>query len=846
MKAAPVKKIRRHRKAKLTVYTPAIKEAIRNKKKAFRDWKDGGRPQETSDTLLMNKKSTTKQLRKACRIENAQLYQKQKQEIMDAKSSDTALFHKLVKKQRGQLGACVNELYVGNTVYKTDTEILEGWHKHFGQLAEKSENPLFDDQYSAQVNSELLEIIDICKNDNSEVQPVTEKEIKDALKCLNTGKSADIFGVTAEHLIYASEALLPILVSLMNNILFKGNIPDIMKEGVLTPVFKKKGSSTDSRNYRGITVTPTISKLLACIIKRRIQPFIEQTQNPLQRGFTKGSSPMNCSLILEEYIRDSKDQKKDVYIAFLDAKSAFDVVDHASLMRILFQIGVDGKLWNLIHSLHSNAQTVVRWLGQTSESFYNHQGVRQGGILSTDMYKVYLNPQLNRLSETGEGGTIGEIDCAAPTAADDIAAVTDKPSSLQILVGTSDDFSRMEHYVLQPEKSVVMAIPGGKKSRDMQIEDKKWTIYGKEMPVVTEAMHMGLRRSSVSEEITINENVKKSRRSFYSLMPADLQSMDPETSLQLYQTYVMPVLNYGLEVVLPRQKSLDILERLHRKFMKHILSLPVNTADTAIYILSGTIPIEGCIHKRALSLYGNICRLDQTSIEWRLAERQLSTKTEKSNSWFIAIKNICVKYGLTDPIEMLYKPTAKLAWKRSVNQHVDRYWVEKIKFESTLYPSLRFLSSSTYTCGRRHPLLQDVRNQQEIPRIRLKLKVVTGTYILQMNRSSSNQNRIDPTCLMCGNGDENIEHFILECEALSHIRVPILKEIRDICDSLYPVSDKNILLQIILDSQKILNYDNKSENMIMLEYQCRRLCFSLHCERYKKLGLIPNRQRRKL
>ena len=205
-----------------------------------------------------------------------------------------------------------------------------------------------------------------------------------------------------------------------------------------------------------------------------------------------------------------------------------------------------------------------------------------------------------------------------------------------------------------------------------------------------------------------------------------------------------------------------------------------------------------------------------------------------------------MKYRLTDPIEMLYKPIAKLAWKRSVNQHVDRYWVEKIKFESTLYPSLRFLSSSTYTCGRRHPLLQDVRNQQEIPRIRLKLKVVTGTYILQVNRSSFNQNRIDPTCLMCGNGDENTEHFILECEALSHIRVPILKEIRDICDSLYPVSDKNILLQIILDSQKILNYDNKSENMIMLEYQCRRLCFSLHCERYKKLGLIPNRQRRKL
>ena len=77
---------------------------------------------------------------------------------------------------------------------------------------------------------------------------------------------------------------------------------------------------------------------------------------------------MNCSLILEEFIRESKDMKKDVYIAFLDAKSAFDVVDHASLMRRLFHIGVDGALWNLIYSLHSNAQTAVRVSTSTKES----------------------------------------------------------------------------------------------------------------------------------------------------------------------------------------------------------------------------------------------------------------------------------------------------------------------------------------------------------------------------------------------------------------------------------------------------------------------------------------------
>ena len=76
----------------------------------------------------------------------------------------------------------------------------------------------------------------------------------------------------------------------------------------------------------------------------------------------QNSSPMSCSLILGEYIRESRDLKKDSCIAFWDAKAAFDVVNHHSLMRKLFHIGVEcvtkdflrkliGVTWNLIHSL---------------------------------------------------------------------------------------------------------------------------------------------------------------------------------------------------------------------------------------------------------------------------------------------------------------------------------------------------------------------------------------------------------------------------------------------------------------------------------------------------------------
>ena len=140
----------------------------------------------------------------------------------------------------------------------------------------------------------------------------------------------------------------------------------------------------------------------------------------MQRAFTKNSSPMNCSLILEEYIRENRDLKKVPYIALLDAKAAFDIVNHSSLMRKLFHIGVDGITWNLIHSLHKEAQTVVRWCGQTSKPFEVKQGVRQGGVQSTDLYKVYSNHLLNRVTGLLIGGIVGEVCCAAPACADDM------------------------------------------------------------------------------------------------------------------------------------------------------------------------------------------------------------------------------------------------------------------------------------------------------------------------------------------------------------------------------------------------------------------------------------------
>ena len=380
--------------------------------------------------------------------------------------------------------------------------------------------------------------------------------------------------------------------------------------------------------------------------------------------------------------------------------------------------------------MHAGAESVVKWEGITSGPFQVQQGVRQGGILSMDLYKLYGNNLLNRLTDLAIGAHIGETSCVTPTTADDMAIAASELTVLQRLVSTSVDYSLMENYLLQPIKSVIVALlnQGKKQQKPTDIDI---CMNGVRMPVVQEAAHTGIVRSADSQESTVNQNIEKARRTIYCLMGAGLHGnngLDPDSSIHILQTYVLPLLVYGLEVLLPRKTLLDKLERTH-KFLKQILSLPSSTADPAIYILSGTIPIEGVIHKRALTLIGNISRLPDDSVERKLALRQLSIKGENLHSWFIEVKHILTKYGLPPPWALMDSSPTKFSWKRQVKNRV-AYWKDTFVSRAALYPSLKYLKTDSYAPGKKHPVIQEAHGVKDISRIHTKVRLLTGVYIL--------------------------------------------------------------------------------------------------------------------
>ncbi|CAG2195798.1 unnamed protein product [Mytilus edulis] len=399
----------------------AIKEAIKKKKLAFHDWKLNGRPKESDSIYLKKKKLTTHILRKECRLEVAKRRINERQKLINARTSDRNMFYQIIKKsQRGKLSRFIDQLHVDDNTYHNDN-IIEGWRSHFHKLAKKEPNQNYDTKYLDIFEKEAKIIIDICK-DRFKHNPITEEEISKAVSCLNRNKAADYFGVNAENIIQGGKQLQQYLQLLINRSFELGCIIDILKIGTLFPVFKNKGDARYAKNYRGITVTPIYSIIIEKI----------------------------------KFERESKDLKLPTYIALLDGKSAFDVVVHSNLIRRLYQTGISDQSIILIDSLYKNATSCIKWRNKTSEVFEIEQGVRQGGAISADLYKLYVNPLLNLLCDTGIGGHIGNISCCAPTCADDVAIIANNPIELQTLVNIAVNFSRREGYTLQPTKSVIL------------------------------------------------------------------------------------------------------------------------------------------------------------------------------------------------------------------------------------------------------------------------------------------------------------------------------------------------------------------------------------------------------
>ena len=856
--STPKPKVRRSA-PKLTVWNAEISLNLKALRSAVNDWAKGGKPVDPDDPLCLNRKSCKQKFRSSVRREHARRRQEDRDKIIHARSRDQRLFYSLIKKQRQTNTRFIEDLNVNGQIL-SGTDIVHGFKQHFESLAQFSNNDGFNQEYHDQVRTEIHSIRQLVEP--IPIASVDVEELHAAIASINKGKSADVYGITIEHVQHAPDCFHAQLLDLINVIFQSGEIPKSLKIGLLTPVFKNKGSSNDVLNYRGITVLPVLEKIIEVILKNRISTRISQNQSVYQRGFTNGVSPLHAALIVEEVTRDTRDKGLTCDLIFLDAKSAFDVVNHEHLLRRLYHLGVADLHWKLIESLHSDSSSIVKWMSDRSEPFAVLQGVKQGGVASTDLYKAYIDPLLHRLEANTSGYSIGNICCNASACADDVTICSYNQEDTQLLINAAEDFAKLERYVLQPKKTEALRF-SGKRTRNNVQSEENFQLYNSPVTNVEVATHLGIKRSTSLTQTSntqIDNNIEKARRTLYSLLATGLHGadgLDPVTSIHLLKTYVLPTLYYGLEIVSINKTQMARLEKFQKKILKQVLSLPQNTSDAAIYMLSGLLPAEAMVHRKVLIFYYSVCLQPDTSVEKRLARRQLAVKALESQSWFMEVKKILWKYSVAEAEELLQQPYSPSKWRRLVNNHINSYWRESILDKAATCKTLKFISH-VYWPGCVHPILKiPVKSTRSINRIPVQLKLLTGTYILQSTRAAFNQNDVNPMCVLCNEEAETLEHFVLNCQSLAPVRDTCLPEIaceyNQLTDKDFTRLSVKSKLALLLDPSSIITnltlaeYPaarilNRLENLEELVDLCRRFTYLIHCSRYRTLATVNSKK----
>jgi len=98
------------------------------------------------------------------------------------------------------------------------------------------------------------------------------------------------------------------------------------------PLLKHKhGDATDINMYRGIAISPVISKVFQLISLQLYELFL--ITHSLQYGFKKGNSCNRALFTVNVSIRYFTNRGSRVYCAFLDATEAFDKVLHNGICK---------------------------------------------------------------------------------------------------------------------------------------------------------------------------------------------------------------------------------------------------------------------------------------------------------------------------------------------------------------------------------------------------------------------------------------------------------------------------------------------------------------------------------
>ena len=346
------------------------------------------------------------------------------------------------------------------------------------------------------------------------------------------------------------------LFIIMKKTLINGCIPTDWKLANVSPIFKK-GAKNLAENYRPISLTSIVCRLLEKIVKCQIMDHLTQEDllSPSQHGFINRRSTVTQLL---NYLDKSTEAIADgdvVDVIYFDFAKAFDTVPHRRLLMKIEGYGIKNEALAWIRAFLTDRYQVVTVNGKRSSKQRVLSGVPQGSVLGPLLFVLYINdlPEVVR--------------SILYLFADDtklLKRIKNKQDSLELQsdIEAMDDWTTRWILRFHPGKCHVLTL--GKFENIKYAHTYK--LGDTVLDHVCSEKDLGVTfDNDLSFEKHLFNQVKKAN-SMVGLIKRSFFHLTPDLFRELYVTFVRPHLEYAQVIWSPKlRKHSELLEGVQRR-----------------------------------------------------------------------------------------------------------------------------------------------------------------------------------------------------------------------------------------------------------------------------------------
>ena len=299
---------------------------------------------------------------------------------------------------------------------------------------------------------------------------ISNDEVLKGIQMLKKNKAVGVDHISGEMIISSTQVLLPVYQKLFNSILIGAYYPEVWKKGIVVNLFKT-GDPYDTYNYRGLTINSCLGKVFNNIINNRLNKFLVDNNKITkeQIGFKKKARTSDHIFVMNVLLQKYTKLKKKLYLCFVDFKKAYDSVWRRALMLKLLQTGIRGTFFKLIENMYEGGKSSIKMDGLLSKEFTCESGVRQGDVISPNLFNIFINDLPQCLTKGEDTPRIGEKYVNCLMYADDLVVISLSIEDLQNQIDNLNKYCTEWGLLI----TLINTVPNGA-SRLINVKQRLW------------------------------------------------------------------------------------------------------------------------------------------------------------------------------------------------------------------------------------------------------------------------------------------------------------------------------------------------------------------------------------